>query len=70
MRLQVSPIAVTVDVFFNNRAERALRFVVIARASGQYPKNEQGAEAYSAFASVIRTDRLSALTKICDFWPF
>jgi transposase len=39
----------------NNRAERALRFVVIARASGQYPKNDRGAEAYSAFASVIRT---------------
>ena len=39
----------------NNRAERALRFIVIARDTGQYAKNARGAEAYAAFASVIRT---------------
>jgi transposase len=39
----------------NNRAERALRFIVIARDTGQYAKNDRGAEAYAAFASVIRT---------------
>jgi transposase len=39
----------------NNRAERALRFIVIARDTGQYAKNDRGAEAYAAFATVIRT---------------
>jgi transposase len=39
----------------NNRAERALRFIVIARDTGQYAKNDRGAKAYAGFASVIRT---------------
>jgi len=39
----------------NNRAERALRGAVIARKVSQCSKNEQGAEAFGAFTSVIRT---------------
>ena len=50
----------------NNRAERALRFVVIAHASGQYPKNNQGAEAYAAFASVIRTAMKKGASSIAE----
>ena len=50
----------------NNRAERALRFVVIARASGQYPKNDQGAEAYAAFTSVIRTAINNGVSSIVE----
>jgi transposase len=50
----------------NNRAERALRFVVIARASGQYPKNNQGAEAYAAFATVIRTAMKQGAASIAE----
>jgi hypothetical protein len=50
----------------NNRAERALRFVVIARASGQYPKNNQGAEAYAAFTSVIRTAMNNGVSSIAE----
>ena len=38
----------------NNRAERALRPAVIARKVSQCSKNARGADAYSAFTSVIR----------------
>ena len=48
----------------NNRAERALRFIVIARDTGQYAKNDRGAEAYAAFASVIRTAMKTGATSI------
>jgi transposase len=41
----------------NNRAEQALRSGVIARKVSQCSKNERGAEAYSAFKSVIETIR-------------
>ena len=39
----------------NNRAERALRGAVIARKVSHCSKNEGGADAFSAFTSVIRT---------------
>ena len=39
----------------NNRAERALRPAVIARKVSHYSKNAGGADAFSAFTSVIRT---------------
>ena len=39
----------------NNRAERALRCAVNARKVSQCSKNDGGAEAFSAFSSVIRT---------------
>ena len=39
----------------NNRAERALRGAVIARKVSHCSKNEDGADAFSAFTSVIRT---------------
>ena len=39
----------------NNRAERALRGAVIARKVSHCSKTYEGAEAYSAFTSVIRT---------------
>ncbi|HMQ85397.1 MAG TPA: IS66 family transposase, partial [Saprospiraceae bacterium] len=39
----------------NNRAERALRGAVIARKVSQCSKNERGAEARTAFMSVIKT---------------
>ena len=39
----------------NNRAERALRGAVIARKVSACSKNEAGADAFSAFTSVIRT---------------
>ena len=39
----------------NNRAERALRPVVIARKVSQCSKNARGAQAFAAFASVVRT---------------
>jgi len=39
----------------NNRAERALRPAVIARKVSQCSKNPQGANAFSAFSSIIRT---------------
>ena len=39
----------------NNRAERALRCAVIARKVSHCSKNEDGADAFSAFTSVIRT---------------
>ena len=39
----------------NNRAERALRGAVIARKVSHCSKNDEGAEAFSAFTSVIRT---------------
>ena len=39
----------------NNRAERALRGAVIARKVSHCSRNETGADAFSAFTSVIRT---------------
>ena len=39
----------------NNRAERALRPAVIARKVSQCSKNEAGADAFSAFKSVVQT---------------
>lgn len=39
----------------NNRAERALRPAVIARKVSHCSKNAHGADAFSAFASVLRT---------------
>ena len=39
----------------NNRAERALRGAVIARKVSHCSKNVEGADAFSAFTSVIRT---------------
>ena len=39
----------------NNRAERALRGAVIARKVSHCSKNDGGADAFSAFTSVIRT---------------
>ena len=39
----------------NNRAERALRPAVIARKVSHCSKNPQGAHAFSAFTSIIRT---------------
>ena len=39
----------------NNRAERALRGAVIARKVSHCSKNEDGADAFSAFTSLIRT---------------
>jgi hypothetical protein len=39
----------------NNRAERALRPAVIARKVSQCSKNAQGAQAFAAFTSVVRT---------------
>ena len=39
----------------NNRAERALRPAVIARKVSQGSKNAQGAYAFAAFTSVVRT---------------
>ena len=39
----------------NNRAERALRGAAIARKVSHCSKTDEGAEAYSAFMSVIRT---------------
>ena len=38
----------------NNRAERALRGAVIARKVSHCSKNEDGADAFSAFTSVLR----------------
>ena len=38
-----------------NRAERALRGAVIARKVSHCSRNETGADAFSAFTSVIRT---------------
>lgn len=39
----------------NNRAERAVRLGVIARKVSQCSKNQDGAEAYAAFVSVLQT---------------
>ena len=55
----------------NNRAERALRGAVIARKVSQCSKTDDGAEAYSAFASVIRTlarkvDDETLVDALCD----
>ena len=57
----------------NNAAERALRPAVIARKVSQCSKNEQGATAYAAFKSVIRTmikrgseNILESLTRLLD----
>lgn len=40
----------------NNRGERILRFAVIARGLFHGSKNRRGAEAFSAFSSVIQTE--------------
>ncbi len=55
----------------NNRAERALRGAVIARKVSHCSKTYEGAEAYSAFTSVIRTlarkvDGDTLLDALCD----
>ena len=39
----------------NNRAERILRPAVIARKVSHCSKNQRGAEAFAAFASIIQT---------------
>ena len=54
----------------NNRAERALRGAVIARKVSHCSKNEKGADAFSAFTSVIRTlerngDDQSVVDRLC-----
>jgi hypothetical protein len=41
----------------NNRAERDLRPAVVARKVSHCPKNERGARAFEAFASVLHTLR-------------
>ena len=55
----------------NNRAERALRGAVIARKVSQCSKTDEGAEAFSAFTSVIRTltrkvDDDTLVDALCD----
>ena len=56
----------------NNAAERALRPAVIARKVSQCSKNTQGAEAFCAFTSVLRTatkrglDPIQTLHWICS----
>ena len=56
----------------NNRAERALRGAVIARKVSHCSKNDEGAEAFSAFSSVIKTlartvdDEALLLDAVCD----
>ena len=55
----------------NNRAERALRGAVVARKVSHCSKNDEGAEAFSAFTSVIRTlartvDDESLVDAVCD----
>ena len=55
----------------NNRAERALRGAVIARKVSHCSKTDEGAEAFSAFTSVIRTlartvGDESVLDAVCD----
>ena len=55
----------------NNRAERALRGAVIARKVSHCSKTDEGAEAVSAFASVIRTltrkvDDDTLVDALCD----
>ena len=54
----------------NNRAERALRGAVIARKVSHCSKSEEGADAFSAFTSVIRTlerngDDQSVVDRLC-----
>ena len=49
----------------NNRAERALRGAVIARKVSHCSKNEEGADAFSAFTSVIRTLERNGDRPIC-----
>lgn len=50
----------------NNRAERALRPAVIARKVSQCSKNERGAEAFSAFTSVVRTIAKKGVSTIAE----
>jgi len=50
----------------NNRAERALRPAVIARKVSQCSKNEEGAEAYAAFTSVVQTLRKNGVADLAD----
>ena len=59
----------------NNRAERALRPVVIARKVSQCSKNQPGADAFAAFASVSRTiggrggSLIDGLVSVCKGAP-
>lgn len=48
----------------NNRAERILRPVVIARKVSQCSKNQRGAEAFAAFASIAQTARKKAIQTV------
>ena len=48
----------------NNRAERILRPAVIARKVSHCSKNQRGAEAFAAFASIIQTARKQAQQSI------
>jgi hypothetical protein len=50
----------------NNRAERALRPAVIARKVSHCSKNERGAEAFAAFASVARTTIKKGVATVTD----
>jgi hypothetical protein len=50
----------------NNRAERALRPAVIARKVSQCSKNTQGAVAFAAFTSVIRTLMKTGVGSLVD----
>jgi transposase len=49
-----------------NRAERALRPAVIARKVSQCSKNIRGAEAFTAFTSVIRTLMKTRVGSVVD----
>jgi transposase len=50
----------------NNRSERALRGAVIARGLSHGSKNERGAEAFTAFSSVIQTAVKNGASSIMD----
>jgi transposase len=50
----------------NNRAERALRPAIIARKVSHCSKNERGARAVEAFASVLETVRKTCANRISD----
>ena len=50
----------------NNYAERMLRPAVIARKVSQCSKNQEGANAYAAFKSVIETIKLNKVPSLLD----
>ena len=50
----------------NNYAERMLRPAVIARKVSQCSKNQEGANAYAAFKSVIETLKLNKIPSLLD----